>query len=104
MKANCDFVDFESVVFYPEPSIAQEDWNSLIDFSAGTADIHISYSVLTGPFPSLIKHSSMKFSQIELIQRISTTHDPGIEGPPLRYKNICSFPLVQLSSARKVWN
>src|SRR5260370_31742955 len=104
MKANRDFVDFESVLFYPEPNIAQENWNSLINFSEGTAPVHISYSVLTGPFPSLIKHSSMEFSQIELIQRISTTHDPGIKRPFLRYKNIFSFPLVQLSSARKIWN
>jgi len=104
MKANGDFIKSESLVSNPEPSISQKRSDTLVDLMKGTAYAHVSGPIPASPFPRLGKHSSVKFTQINFVQRIPALHNPGTESPFLRLKNVLSFPLVQLFLGCEAWN
>jgi hypothetical protein len=67
VKAYGDLIHVEGILFYPETNTAQQDRNSMIDFSERTAEVDVSRSILTRPFPGFSEHPSMEFAKIKFV-------------------------------------
>jgi hypothetical protein len=104
VKTNGDFIHFEGAVLYPIANIAEQDRNPLIDFCEGAAEVHVPRSVFPGPFPGLLEHLSMEFSQVAFIERVPAAHNSGIERPRLCCEDVLAFPFVQLLSCSEIRN
>jgi len=62
VKANGSFIKSEILVCKPELRISQKHSDSFVDLMIVTSEVHVSGPKLASPFPSLTKHSSMKFT------------------------------------------
>jgi hypothetical protein len=70
MNANCNLIRIESVVINPVAGIAQQGRDLVPDFMVGNPNAEVLRSIYSRPFPSVVKHSFVKFANVGLCDRV----------------------------------